>query len=80
MYAAASATLPLCPINMIADIIPDPSIGSGSPAEPVTNLFPRHEFDNLNNEATSGQEQASKNIKQAVDFVIHDMKPAQRTQ
>jgi cohesin loading factor subunit SCC2 len=68
------------PTNVPADIIPDPSIGSGSPAEPVSQLFPRHEFDNLNNEAVTGQDQQSKSIKQAVDFVLHDMKPAQRTQ
>lgn len=73
------ACLCVCKTNQIPDIIPDPTIGSGSPAEPVSNLFPRHEFDNLNNEA-SGQDQSSKNIKQAVDFVLHDMKPSQRTQ
>lgn len=68
---------------MMADIIPDPLIGSGSPAEPVSSMFSRTEFDNLNNEAATGQDQQSKNIKQAVDFVLHDMKPvkpAQRTQ
>ncbi|KAJ4165236.1 hypothetical protein LMH87_006876 [Akanthomyces muscarius] len=74
-YSPQTSTVPFIPY-----IIPDPSIGSGSPAEPVSNLFPRHEFDNLNNEATTGQEQAPRNIKQAVDFVLHDMKPAQRTQ
>ncbi|KAJ6783426.1 hypothetical protein PWT90_01673 [Aphanocladium album] len=73
-YSPQTSTVPFIPY-----IIPDPSIGSGSPAEPVSSLFPRSEFDNLNNETAGGQDQHSKNIKQAVDFVIHDMKPAQRT-
>ncbi|KAK8144584.1 Sister chromatid cohesion protein 2 [Beauveria asiatica] len=74
-YSPQTSTVPFIPY-----IIPDPSIGSGSPAEPVSHLFPRHEFDNLNTEAVTGQDQQSKSIKQAVDFVLHDMKPAQRTQ
>ncbi|KAM3539738.1 hypothetical protein ARSEF1564_007355 [Beauveria bassiana] len=74
-YSPQTSTVPFIPY-----IIPDPSIGSGSPAEPVSHLFPRQEFDNLNNEAVTGQDQQSKSIKQAVDFVLHDMKPAQRTQ
>ncbi|OAA62309.1 Armadillo-type fold protein [Cordyceps fumosorosea ARSEF 2679] len=73
-YSPQTSTVPFIPY-----IIPDPSIGSGSPAEPVSGLFPRQEFDNLN-EAAAGTDQQSKNIKQAVDFVLHDMKPAQRTQ
>ncbi|KAJ3487788.1 hypothetical protein NLG97_g6328 [Lecanicillium saksenae] len=74
-YSPQTSTVPFIPY-----IIPDPAIGSGSPAEPVSGLFPRNEFDNLNSETAAGQDQQSKNIKQAVDFVIHDMKPAQRTQ
>jgi cohesin loading factor subunit SCC2 len=62
-----------------ADIIPDPSLGSGSPASNVSNLFSRHEFDKLNNEA-GNSDQGPKNMKQAVDYVLHDVKPAQRTQ
>lgn len=63
----------------MTDIIPDPTIGSGSPAEPVSNLFARNEFDNLNNEAANG-DQPSKTMKQAVDFVVHDMKSKNPTQ
>lgn len=61
------------------DIIPDPSLGSGSPAANVSKLFSRAEFDKLNSEAGSPN-QGSKNMKQAVDYVLHDVKPSQRTQ
>lgn len=64
--------------NRLLDIIPDPSLGSGSPALNVTNLFSRDEFDRINAEALS-QSQTSKMMKQYVDSMVQDLKPGQRT-
>lgn len=65
--------------DKLLDIIPDPSLGSGSPALRISDLFSTEEFDRLNNEAAS-QVQPSRNVKQAVDLVLQDLKPSQRTQ
>lgn len=62
------------------DLIPDPTIGSGSLAASVSHLFNSQEFDNLNKEATGpNQNHGLKHLKYAVDHVLHDLKPNQRT-
>jgi hypothetical protein len=60
------------------EIIPDPNIGFGSPAPSVSDLFPHNDYDRLNKEAL-GQPHLPRNTKQAVDLVLHDIKPSQRT-
>lgn len=72
-YSPQTSTIPF-----ISDIIPDPSLGSGTPALPISDLFHTQEFDNLNKDAY-GQVQMPRNVKQAVDHVLQDMKPNQRT-
>ncbi|ENH65584.1 Protein rad9 [Fusarium oxysporum f. sp. cubense race 1] len=72
-YSPQTSTIPL-----ISDIIPDPVLGSGSPALPLTDLFQTHDFDNLNKEA-AGHNQMPRNVKQAVDHVLQEIKPSQRT-
>lgn len=61
------------------DIIPDPSLGSGSAALSVTNLFPRDEYESINQEGLS-QGPSSKMVKQAADFVLQDVRSSNRTQ
>ncbi|KAH6895844.1 sister chromatid cohesion C-terminus-domain-containing protein [Thelonectria olida] len=72
-YSPQTSTIPF-----ISDIIPDPSLGSGTPALPISDLFQTGEFDALNRDAY-GQAQMPRNMKQAVDHVLQDMKPSQRT-
>lgn len=72
-YSPQTSTIPF-----ISDIIPDPSLGSGTPALPISDLFHTQEFDSLNKDAY-GQVQMPRNVKQAVDHVLQDMKPNQRT-
>ncbi|KAF5659302.1 cohesin loading factor subunit scc2 [Fusarium heterosporum] len=72
-YSPQTSTIPF-----ISDIIPDPVLGSGSPALPLTDLFQSHDFDNLNREA-AGHTSMPRNVKQAVDHVVQDIKPSQRT-
>ncbi|KAL2128391.1 hypothetical protein VTI74DRAFT_9247 [Chaetomium olivicolor] len=66
--------LPYTPFSSIAPfdsgILPTPSIGSASPAPPVTDLVPGHEFAALNQEATT-QNQPSRRLQQAVGQVQH---------
>ncbi|RCI13986.1 hypothetical protein L249_8048 [Ophiocordyceps polyrhachis-furcata BCC 54312] len=73
-YSPQTLTAPLLP-----DVIPDPTLGSGSPALRIAGLFPRDEFDRVNNEALN-HPQGSRILKQATDYVLHDLKPSQRTQ
>ncbi|PFH59063.1 hypothetical protein XA68_12881 [Ophiocordyceps unilateralis] len=73
-YSPQTSTAPLLP-----DVIPDPTLGSGSPALPISGLFPRDEFDRVNAEALN-HPQGSRTLKQAADYVLHDLKPSQRTQ
>ncbi|KFA71516.1 hypothetical protein S40288_08628 [Stachybotrys chartarum IBT 40288] len=62
------------------DLIPDPRLGSGSPVQPLTNLFPSsHDFDRLNKEA-SHQEHLPKSVRHTVEYVLQDIMPAKRTQ
>ncbi|KAF9773604.1 hypothetical protein IL306_008559 [Fusarium sp. DS 682] len=72
-YSPQTSTIPL-----ISDIIPDPVLGSGSPALPLTDLFQAHDFNNLNKEA-AGHNQMPRSVKQAVDHVLQEIKPSQRT-
>ncbi|KAM0344308.1 hypothetical protein ACHAPU_007665 [Fusarium lateritium] len=72
-YSPQTSTIPF-----ISDIIPDPVLGSGSAALPLTDLFQSHEFDSLNREA-AGHPQMPRSVKQAVDHVLQDIKPSQRT-
>lgn len=61
------------------EIIPDPSLGLGSPAPSISDLFPHSEYERLNKEAL-GQPHLPRSTKQAVDLVLHEIKPSQRTQ
>ncbi|PHH85719.1 hypothetical protein CDD83_11255 [Cordyceps sp. RAO-2017] len=72
-YSPQTSTVPFLP-----DIIPDPSLGSGSPALRITDLFPREEYDRVNSEAAN-HPQGPRSLKQTADFVLHDLKPSQRT-
>lgn len=62
----------------LIDIIPNPTLGSGSPALRISDLFSTHDFDSINREAI-GQAQIPRSLKQAVEHVLQDMKPSQRT-
>ncbi|KAK8932142.1 Protein rad9 [Metarhizium anisopliae] len=73
-YSPQTSTVPFLP-----DIIPDPSVGSGSPSLRISDLFSTQDYDRVNQEATS-QPHGAKNLKQTVDHVLHDLKPSKRTQ
>ncbi|KHN94199.1 sister chromatid cohesion protein Mis4 [Metarhizium album ARSEF 1941] len=73
-YSPQTSTVPFLP-----DIIPDPSVGSGSPSLRISDLFSTQDYDRVNQEGTS-QLSAAKNLKQTVDHVLHDLKPSKRTQ
>ncbi|KAK3306683.1 uncharacterized protein B0T15DRAFT_149792 [Chaetomium strumarium] len=66
--------LPYTPFSAIAPfdsgVLPSPSIGSASPAPPVTDLVPGLEFAALNQEAAT-QNAPSKRLQQAVSQVQH---------
>ncbi|KAF5123553.1 Protein rad9 [Metarhizium anisopliae] len=72
-------SLPYSPQTSTLDIIPDPSVGSGSPSLRISDLFSTQDYDRVNQEATS-QPHGAKNLKQTVDHVLHDLKPSKRTQ
>jgi cohesin loading factor subunit SCC2 len=72
-FSPQTSTIPFIP-----DIIPDPVLGSGCPALPLNDLFQAHEFNSLNKEAAA-HPQMPRNVKQAVDHVLQDIKPSQRT-
>ncbi|KAJ4864845.1 HEAT repeat associated with sister chromatid cohesion domain-containing protein [Trichoderma breve] len=72
-YSPQTSTVPFVP-----EIIPDPNIGFGSPAPSISDIFPHSDFDRLNREAL-GQAHLPRNTKQAVDLVLHEIKPSQRT-
>ncbi|KAL6898409.1 sister chromatid cohesion C-terminus domain-containing protein [Trichoderma evansii] len=72
-YSPQTSTVPF-----VSEIIPDPNIGFGSPAPSVSDIFPQHDFNRLNKEAL-GQPHLPRNTKQAVDLVLHEIKPSQRT-
>jgi cohesin loading factor subunit SCC2 len=66
--------LPYTPFSSIAPfdsgVLPSPSIGSASPAPPVTDLVPGHDFATLNQEAAA-QNPPSRRLQQAVSQVQH---------
>ncbi|KAF6812238.1 sister chromatid cohesion protein mis4 [Colletotrichum sojae] len=67
-------------IPFTSDLIPDPTLGSGSLAASVSHLFNSQEYDGLNKEATGpNQNHGLKHLKYAVDHVLHDLKPNHRT-
>ncbi|EHK22205.1 uncharacterized protein TRIVIDRAFT_54282 [Trichoderma virens Gv29-8] len=72
-YSPQTSTVPFVP-----EIIPDPNLGFGSPAPSVSDLFPHNDYERLNKEAL-GQPHLPRNTRQAVDFVLHEIKPSQRT-
>ncbi|RBR25899.1 uncharacterized protein FIESC28_01172 [Fusarium coffeatum] len=72
-FSPQTSTVPFIP-----DIIPDPVFGSGCPALPLNDLFQAHEFNSLNKDAAA-HPQMPRNVKQAVDHVLQDIKPGQRT-
>ncbi|GAB0133744.1 hypothetical protein EsDP_00002141 [Epichloe bromicola] len=73
-YSPQTSTAPFLP-----DIIPDPNVGSGSPALGIRDLYPTQDFDKVNYEAANSPN-GPKNLKQTVDHVLHDLKPSKRTQ
>ncbi|KAK1507541.1 AT hook domain-containing protein, partial [Colletotrichum tamarilloi] len=79
-----SEALPYSPqtsvIPFTSDLIPDPTLGSGSLASSISQMFSSQEFDSLNKEATGqNHNHGMKHLKYAVDHVLHDLKPNQRT-
>ncbi|PTB70757.1 DNA repair and meiosis protein [Trichoderma citrinoviride] len=72
-YSPQTSTVPF-----VSEIIPDPSLGFGSPAPSISDLFPHSEYERLNKEAL-GQPHLPRSTKQAVDLVLHEIKPSQRT-
>ncbi|WYZ46224.1 hypothetical protein EsH8_IX_000449 [Colletotrichum jinshuiense] len=67
-------------IPFTSDLIPDPTLGSGSLASSISHMFNSQEYDNLNKEATGqNQNHGLKHLKYAVDHVLHDLKPNART-
>ena len=60
-----------------SDIIPTPTLSSGSPALQVADHFPSPDYHQMNQE--SG-EQLSRTARQSVDQVIHDLRSSQRIQ
>ncbi|OLN97412.1 Protein rad9 [Colletotrichum chlorophyti] len=67
-------------IPFTSDLIPDPTLGSGSLALSLSQMFNSQEYDILNKEATAqNQNHGLKHLKFAVDHVLHDLKPNQRT-
>ncbi|KAG6010100.1 hypothetical protein E4U21_000134 [Claviceps maximensis] len=73
-YSPQTSTAPFLP-----DIIPDPSVGSGSPSLGISDLYSTQDFDKVNQEAVN-LTHGAKNLKQTVDHVLHDLKPSKRTQ
>ncbi|KAK2034968.1 AT hook domain-containing protein [Colletotrichum zoysiae] len=67
-------------IPFTSDLIPDPTLGSGSLASSISQMFNSQEYDSLNKEATGpNHNHGLKHLKYAVDHVLHDLKPNQRT-
>ncbi|KAK1998958.1 AT hook domain-containing protein [Colletotrichum falcatum] len=67
-------------IPFTSDLIPDPTLGSGSLASSISHMFNSQEYDSLNKEATGpNHNHGMKHLKYAVDHVLHDLKPNQRT-
>ncbi|KAK3294918.1 uncharacterized protein B0H64DRAFT_464040 [Chaetomium fimeti] len=66
--------LPYTPFSSIvpfnSGVLPSPSIGSATPAPPVTDLIPAHDFATLNQEAAA-QKPPSRRLQQAVGQVQH---------
>ncbi|TDZ61182.1 Protein rad9 [Colletotrichum trifolii] len=74
-YSPQTSVIPFTP-----DLIPDPTLGSGPLVASVSELFNSQEYDNLNKEAVGpNQNRGLKHLKYAVDHVLHDLKPNQRT-
>lgn len=59
------------------DLIPDPTVGSGLPASSIAHLFSNKDFDQLNRQAS--QDPNSKQLKHAVDHLLQELRPNQRT-
>jgi hypothetical protein len=57
-------------LTYLVAVLPSPSIGSASPAPPITDLVPGLEFAALNQEAAT-QNAPSKRLQQAVSQVQH---------
>ncbi|WQF86035.1 Putative armadillo-like helical, sister chromatid cohesion domain, Scc2/Nipped-B family [Colletotrichum destructivum] len=74
-YSPQTSVIPFTP-----DLIPEPTLGSGSLASSISHMFNSQEYDSLNKEATGqNQNHGLKHLKYAVDHVLHDLKPNQRT-
>ncbi|KAF3350798.1 hypothetical protein VD0002_g8889 [Verticillium dahliae] len=64
-------------VPFTADLIPDPTVGSGLPASSIAHLFSNKDFDQLNRQAS--QDPNSKQLKHAVDHLLQELRPNQRT-
>lgn len=64
--------------NQGVDLVPNPVPGTGSPSLNNSDLFSEHDLETLNREAGSPGN-SSKNMKQATDSVLHELKPTLRT-
>ncbi|SPN98572.1 related to sister chromatid cohesion protein [Cephalotrichum gorgonifer] len=62
----------------VADLMPDPLIGSGTLGAGITDLFNRDEFDAVNRGAEA-QPANRKHLKQVADVLLHEIKPKERT-
>jgi hypothetical protein len=67
--------------NMPEELIPDPTLGCGSLASNVSDIFNTQEFEALNKEARENVDptHTPRHLKQAVDQILHDLKPNIRT-
>jgi cohesin loading factor subunit SCC2 len=73
-YSPQTTTLPFVP-----DLIPNPTLGSGSSVLSTSDILPSTDLHQLNKEAED-QGHLSRNGKQAAESIIHEIKPSQRTQ
>ncbi|KAH6685736.1 sister chromatid cohesion C-terminus-domain-containing protein [Plectosphaerella plurivora] len=72
-YSPQSSVIPFTP-----DLIPSPTIGSGLPSSSIASFFNRQEFESLNRQA-SGPDSSSKQVKVALDQVLQELRPANRS-
>jgi hypothetical protein len=60
-------------------LVPNPVPGAGSQSLKDSELFTQYDLENINREAGSPGH-VSKNMKQATENVLHELKPTLRTQ
>lgn len=60
------------------DIIPTPDLGAGPSSSNLADLVPRHDFENLNKEATSSSS-TSRRLEQSLEHVQNLLNPSRLT-